>query len=40
LTPSKKVAKALASVPILTIRRWERGIRRWMDTYRSGMETQ
>ena len=32
--------KALATVPLATIRRWEHRMIRWMDAYREGMATQ
>jgi hypothetical protein len=36
----ENLPRALASVPIATIRRWERRMYRWMDAYRAGMATQ
>ena len=36
----ENVPKALDSVPLETIRQWEHRMQRWMDAYRSGMETQ
>ena len=39
-TLKENVPKALASVSLETIRRWEHRMQRWMDAYRCGMETQ
>ncbi|KAJ7097351.1 hypothetical protein C8R44DRAFT_835029 [Mycena epipterygia] len=39
-TLKENMPKALASVQVATIRRWEHRMVRWMDAYRSGMETQ
>ena len=39
-TLKENMPKALAAVPLETIRRWEHRMQRWMDAYRSGMETQ
>ncbi|KAJ7127915.1 hypothetical protein C8R44DRAFT_911203 [Mycena epipterygia] len=39
-TLKENLPKALASVPIATIRRWEHRMYRWMDAYRAGMGTQ
>ncbi|KAJ7704622.1 hypothetical protein B0H16DRAFT_1346781, partial [Mycena metata] len=39
-TLKENMPKALASVPLFTIRRWEHRMVRWIDTYRNGMETQ
>jgi hypothetical protein len=36
-TLQKNIPKALASVNLLTIRRWEHRMVRWMDAYRSGL---
>ncbi|KAJ7607101.1 hypothetical protein DFH06DRAFT_1275273 [Mycena polygramma] len=39
-TLKANLPKALASVPLTTIRRWEHRMYRWMDAYREGMGTQ
>ncbi|KAJ7604875.1 hypothetical protein DFH06DRAFT_1020554 [Mycena polygramma] len=39
-TLKENMPKALAAVQLATIRRWEHRMHRWMDAYRSGMETQ
>jgi hypothetical protein len=38
-TLKANMPKALASVPIQTIRRWEHRMCRWMEAYRSGLST-
>ena len=38
-TPKENMPKALASVPLQTIRRWENQMYRWMEAYRSGLGT-
>jgi len=38
-TLKENMPKALAPVPLETIRRWEHRTQRWMEAYRSGMET-
>jgi len=39
-TLKENMPKALATVPLATIRRWEHRMIRWMDAYREGMATQ
>ncbi|KAJ6489378.1 hypothetical protein DFH09DRAFT_948186 [Mycena vulgaris] len=39
-TLKENMPKALASVKLATIRRWEHRMVRWMDAYRAGLETQ
>jgi hypothetical protein len=38
-TLKENMPKALACVKIGTIRRWEHRMHRWMEAYRSGLET-
>ena len=38
-TLKENMPKALASVKLITIRRWEHRMRRWMEAYRSGLAT-
>lgn len=38
-TLNANMPKALEAVPLVTIRRWEHRMVRWMDAYRSGMNT-
>jgi len=38
-TLKENMPKALASVPLQTIRRWENRMYRWMEAYRSGLGT-
>jgi hypothetical protein len=38
-TLKENMLKALASVNIVTIWRWEHRMVRWMDAYRAGLET-
>ena len=39
-TLKENMPKALASVNLVTIRRWEHRMGRWMEAYRSGLQTQ
>jgi hypothetical protein len=39
-TLKENLPKALASVSVMTIRRWQHCMFRWMDAYRAGMSTQ
>jgi hypothetical protein len=38
-TLKENLPKALASASIMTIRRWQHRMFRWMDAYRAGMST-